>query len=100
MSIDCSRGDAADRTAIEITDEDGIDENGMPIIEQVMEYHGKKPGDEIGELAFKYGMLYNEAYTVIDCVGGVGDPCALKRISNGATGSIAVDLQLYNQQLY
>jgi hypothetical protein len=83
MSIDCSRGDAADRTAIEITDEDGIDENGMPIIEQVMEYHGKKPGDEIGELAFKYGMLYNEAYTVIDCVGGVGDPCALKMRSLG-----------------
>ena len=28
-------------------------------------------------------MLYNEAYTVIDCVGGVGDPCALKMRSLG-----------------
>ena len=34
MSIDCSRGDAADRTAIEILDMDGIDDDGTPCLEQ------------------------------------------------------------------
>ena len=29
-------------TAIEIIDMDGRDENGMPIVEQVAEYYGKK----------------------------------------------------------
>lgn len=44
MSIDASRGDAADRTALEIIDMDGIDEKtGETIMEQVLEYHGKKP---------------------------------------------------------
>ena len=77
MSIDCSRGDAADRTAIEIIDMDGRDENGMPIIEQVAEYHGKKTGDEIGEIAYQYGRMYGNAFTVVDCIGGTGDACVL-----------------------
>jgi hypothetical protein len=33
MAIDCSRGDAADRTAIEILDMDGIDDDGTPCLE-------------------------------------------------------------------
>lgn len=77
MSIDCSRGDAADRTAIEILDMDGIDDDGTPCLEQVLEYHGKVTGDVCGELAYKYGMMYGEAYTTVDCVGGVGDACVL-----------------------
>ena len=35
MSIDCSRGDAADRTAIEILDLTGVDDDGKPCIEQI-----------------------------------------------------------------
>ena len=77
MSIDCSRGDADDRTAIEIIDMDGRDENGMPIIEQVAEYHGKRTGDEVGEIAYQYGRMYGNAFTVVDCIGGTGDACVL-----------------------
>lgn len=77
MSIDCSRGDAADRTAIEILDMDGIDDDGTPCLEQVLEYHGKKLGDTIGEMANHYGKMYGEAFCVVDCVGGTGDACVL-----------------------
>ena len=77
MSVDCSRGDAADRTAIEILDMDGIDDDGMPCLEQVLEYHGKKLGDTIGEMAYHYGKMYGEAFCVVDCVGGTGDACVL-----------------------
>ena len=77
MSIDCSRGDAADRTAIEILDMDGIDEDGTPCLEQVLEYHGKITGDDCGELAYKYGMMYGGAFCTVDCVGGTGDACVL-----------------------
>ena len=83
MSIDCSRGDAADRTAIEIIDMDGRDENGLPIIEQVAEYHGKKTGDEIGEIAYQYGRMYGNAFTVVDCIGGTGDACVLTLMNLG-----------------
>lgn len=83
MAIDCSRGDAADRTAIEIIDMDGRDENGMPIIEQVAEYHGKKTGDEIGEIAYQYGRMYGNAFTVVDCIGGTGDACVLTLMNLG-----------------
>lgn len=77
MAADISRGDSADRTAIEIIDLDGRDENGQPIIEQVAEYYGKMAGDEIGEIMFKYGNYYNEAHAVVDCIGGVGDATVL-----------------------
>lgn len=77
MSIDCSRGDADDRTAIEVLDMDGIDDDGTPCLEQVMEYHGKRTGDDIGEIAYWYGKSYGEAFTVVDCIGGTGDACIL-----------------------
>lgn len=83
MSIDCSRGDAADRTAIEILDLNGIDDDGLPCLEQVLEYHGKMTGDDIGELAYRYGMMYGEAFTVIDCIGGTGDACLLMMMRLG-----------------
>ena len=83
MGIDCSRGDAADRTAIEILDMDGIDDDGKPCLEQVLEYHGKMTGDVIGELAYKYGMMYGEAFCVVDCIGGTGDACILMMMRLG-----------------
>lgn len=83
MSIDCSRGDAADRTAIEILDTNGIDDDGKPCLEQVLEYHGKMTGDVIGELAYKYGMMYGEAFCTVDCIGGTGDACILMMMRLG-----------------
>ena len=82
-AIDCSRGDSADRTAIEIVDLDGIDDDGNPCIEQVLEYHGKKTGDDIGEIAYYYAMMYNSAFTIIDCIGGTGDACLLTMMRLG-----------------
>ncbi len=85
MGIDCSRGDAADRTALEIIDMDGIDENGKPCIEQVLEYHGKKTGDDIGEMAYHYGKMYGDAFIVCDAIGGTGDACLLTLMRLGYT---------------
>lgn len=73
MSIDNSRGDADDATALEIFDLDGIDDDGSPCIEQVLEYSGKLFGDVIGELANNYGRLYNNAFCVVESIGGYGD---------------------------
>ena len=77
MGIDNSRGDAADRTAIEILDLDGIDDDGTPCLEQVLEYHGKMTGDDVGELAYRYGRMYGDAFCVVECIGGVGDATVL-----------------------
>lgn len=78
MAIDASRGDAADRSALEIIDMDGVDEEtGMHILEQVLEYHGKVTGDDLGEIAYRYGRMYGDAFTVVDCIGGTGDACIL-----------------------
>jgi len=76
-ACDPSRGDAADRTAIEILDMDGRDENNQPILEQVLEYQGKRTGDEIGEMIYWYAKYYGDAFTVVECIGGVGDATVL-----------------------
>ena len=83
LACDPSRGVSADRTAIEIIDMDGRDENGTPIIEQVAEYVGKKLGDDIGALCYQYGTLYNDAFVVVDCTGGQGDACILTMLQMG-----------------
>ena len=82
-ACDPSRGDSADRTAIEILDLDGIDENGKPCIEQVLEYQGKKTGDDIGEMLYHYGKMYGNAYMIIECIGGVGDAAVLSLMRLG-----------------
>ena len=82
-SCDVSRGSSEDFTAIEMIDMDGRDENGMPIIEQVMEYYGKKLGDDVGEILYNYAVLYNNAYTVIDCTNGLGDVQLFVLINKG-----------------
>jgi hypothetical protein len=83
LTCDPSRGVSADRTAIEIIDMDGRDENGMPIIEQVAEYVGKKLGDDIGALCYQYATMYNDAFVVVDCTGGQGDACILTMLQMG-----------------
>lgn len=84
-NCDPSRGDAADRTSIEIIDMDGIDEDGKPCIEQVLEYHGKKTGDDIGEMIYHYAKMYGNAFVVVDAIGGVGDACLLTLMRLGYT---------------
>lgn len=72
-NCDPSRGSSEDFTAIEVIDMDGRDENGMPIIEQVMQYYGKKLGNEVGEILYNYATIYNNAFVVVDATNGLGD---------------------------
>lgn len=83
MSIDNSKGDADDSTALEIIDIDGIDDDGTPCIEQVLEYNGKLFGDSIGEIAYNYGLLYNTAFCVVEDIGGYGSATILKMVALG-----------------
>lgn len=83
LSIDPSRGVSNDRTAIEVIDADGRDEDGMPIVEEVMEYLGKKLGDDVGAIAYNYARLYNNAYIIVDCTGGQGDGVILTLLRLG-----------------
>ena len=77
LAADASRGNAGDNSSFEILDLDAIDEYGNPFIEQVAEYEGKITGDILGELCFKYGIIYNEALVVVDCIGGYGESVVL-----------------------
>lgn len=77
MSIDNSRGSSDDATALEIIDLDGINDDGIPCIEQVAEYNGKLTGDVIGEIAYNYGMMYNGAFIVVEDIGGYGSATLL-----------------------
>ena len=97
VSVDPSRGTSADRTAIEIIDMDGRDENGMPIIEQVAEYIGKKLGDDIGAMTYQYAMMYNEAFVVVDATGGQGDAAIITLLNMGYKNMYYEDM---NQKTY
>jgi Terminase large subunit, T4likevirus-type, N-terminal len=63
MGVDVSRGDSEDFSSICIID---FDER-----EQVAEYIGKIPPDDLASIAYKWGILY-EAFIVIDITGGMG----------------------------
>ena len=63
MGVDVSRGDSEDFSSINIVD---FDER-----EQVAEYIGKIPPDDLASIAYKWGILY-EAFIVIDITGGMG----------------------------
>lgn len=100
LSIDNSRGDADDATAFEIIDLNGVDDDGTPCIEQVLEYNGKLFGDAIGELANTYGRLYNNAFCVVESIGGYGDATllTLMRLEYPNLYYDDVDLKSYTMQ--
>lgn len=77
MAADNSRGSSDDATALEIIDLDGINDDGLPCVEQVAEYNGKLTGDAIGEIAYNYGLLYNTAFIVVEDIGGYGSATLL-----------------------
>lgn len=64
MGVDVSRGDSEDFSAINIID---FDER-----EQVLEYIGKIPPDDLASIAYKWGVLYGNAFIVVDITGGMG----------------------------
>ena len=63
MGVDVSRGDSEDFSSINIVDFDDR--------EQVAEYIGKIPPDDLASVAYKWGILY-DAFIVIDITGGMG----------------------------
>ena len=63
MGVDVSRGDSEDFSSINIVDFDDR--------EQVVEYIGKIPPDDLAAIAYKWGVLY-DAFIVIDITGGMG----------------------------
>lgn len=63
MGVDVSRGDSEDFSAINIID---FDER-----EQVAEYIGKIPPDDLASICYKWGILY-DAFIVVDITGGMG----------------------------
>lgn len=83
LGLDPSRGDSGDYSAIEVIDIDGKDDNGIPVLEQVMEYLGKKLGDELGALCVRYAQMYNNAFVVVDSTGGIGDAALLTMLQLG-----------------
>jgi hypothetical protein len=64
MGVDVSRGDSEDFSAINIIDFDDR--------EQVLEYVGKIPPDDLAQIAYKWGIIYGNAFIVIDITGGMG----------------------------
>jgi hypothetical protein len=64
MGVDVSRGDSEDFSSICIIDFDDR--------EQVAEYIGKIPPDDLAAIAYKWGILYGNAFIVIDITGGMG----------------------------
>lgn len=82
-SCDPSSGSGEDSTAIQIIDVDGVDENGLPCFEQVLEYNGKVNGNEVGQLVDRYARIYNDALTVVECIGGYGDSVVLTLMDLG-----------------
>lgn len=83
MGVDSGRGDGEDTSVIEIIDLDAIDENGFPTFEQVLEYQGLATGDVVGQLAYRYGMMYGQAFAVFDAIGGYGDAAILQMLALG-----------------
>lgn len=63
MGCDVSRGDSEDYSSINIIDFDDR--------EQVLEYVGKLPPDDLASISYKWGLYYN-AFIVVDITGGMG----------------------------
>lgn len=77
VACDPSSGSSDDRTSIQVIDADSVGEDGYPCYRQVLEYNGKRTGDEVGFLVDRYGRAYNNALAVVECIGGYGDATAL-----------------------
>ncbi len=96
LSVDPSSGSGGDASAIQVIDVDAIDENGIPYFEQVLEYNGKLNGSDIGQLVYRYATVYNNAFAVIECIGGYGDAVVLTLQQLGYDNLYYDDVNLKN----
>lgn len=69
LGCDVSRGDSEDYTSVVIVDYDAW--------EEVLEYLGRIPPDDVANLIYHYGKMYN-ALSTIDITGGMGVATAKK----------------------
>lgn len=97
MGVDASPGHGDDNSTInilkkrEIIEEKLIVKNGKEKlqkirryeVEQVAEYYGKLPPDQLAEMAYQYGKAYNDAYIVVDVTGGYGIQSVTKLMEYG-----------------
>ena len=95
MGVDVSRGDSDDYSSISIIDFDDR--------EQVLEYVGKMPPDELATVAYRWGVLYN-AFIVVDITGGMGIGTSRKLVELGykdlyIDGINTKDIWSYNTKL-
>lgn len=86
QSIDVSPGHGEDNSTINILkkkqtiEEKIVSKNGKVRktkikrfkVEQVAEYYGKLTPQQLAEVAYQFGISYNNAYTIIDITGGIG----------------------------
>lgn len=75
VGVDVSNGNSDDYSTIEIIDIDSF--------EQVAEYQGRIPKEELGELVFYLAMKYNEGFVVMDVTGGSGSVPMLIILNKG-----------------
>lgn len=75
IGVDVSNGNSDDYSTIEIIDIDKF--------EQVAEYQGRLPKEELGELVFNLGMKYNQGFIVMDVTGGSGSVPMLIILNKG-----------------
>lgn len=64
LGVDVSRGDSEDFSSINIVDFDTR--------EQVLEYIGKIPPDDLATFVYKWAILYGNAFVIVDITGGMG----------------------------
>ncbi len=86
MALDASAGHGEDYSTLnmlkttEIIEEKVINKNGKKKkikikrhkIEQVAEYYGKVTPQMLAQIAYQFGVEYNNAYAVVDVTGGYG----------------------------
>jgi len=75
LGLDVSRGDSEDFSSMNIIDFDDR--------EQVVEYIGKIPPDDLASIAYKWGILYGNAFIAIDITGGMGVATSRKLVEMG-----------------
>lgn len=66
MCVDVSSGTSEDSSSIVML------KNENNLLTQVMEFQGKVSPDILGEICFRFGVKYNNAYAVVDITGGIG----------------------------
>ncbi len=97
MGVDASPGHGDDNSTVNILKKKEIFEEKIVIkrgkekiqkirryeVEQVAEYYGKLPPDQLAEMAYQYGKAYNDAYIVVDVTGGYGIQSVTKLMEYG-----------------